>query len=267
MNEKWLDLSKKVVIVTGGSNGIGEKIVENLVGNGAKAIVADIVKNNQHDGNKSIDYIKCDISNKSEIEEMVKIVVDKYGRIDALVNNAGVGRLGMLVDYHGGNPEYEANEDDFDFMVRINQKGTFLCSQDVARVKIQQQTGVIISITSEAGIEGSIGQSLYAGTKAAVHAFGLSWAKELGPYNIRVIGVEPGVNERTNLSDEKMLKTQAYIRGQASDNIYGDYRKKIPLGREGKLNEIADLISYLISDHASYITGTTINITGGKSKG
>ena len=153
MNEKWLDLSKKVVIVTGGSNGIGEKIVENLVGNGAKAIVADIVKNNQHDGNKSIDYIKCDISNKSEIEEMVKIVVDKYGRIDALVNNAGVGRLGMLVDYHGGNPEYEANEDDFDFMVRINQKGTFLCSQAVAHVMIQQKSGVIISITSEAGIE------------------------------------------------------------------------------------------------------------------
>ncbi|SEO86706.1 sorbitol-6-phosphate 2-dehydrogenase [Amphibacillus marinus] len=267
MSSKWLDLSGKVVIVTGGSMGLGEKMVDNLTANGAFVISVDLVENDAQKENVSVDFIKCDISNKKDVEQMVDKVFQKHGRIDGLVNNAGVSRPRMLVDYYGEKPEYELSEDDFDFMVRINQKGVFLCSQAVARVMIKQQSGVILNMSSEAGIEGSKGQSCYAGTKAAVHAFALSWAKELGPYNIRVVGVEPGINVRTPMNNDEAFKALAYTRGQDPNNISANYETVIPLGRPGEIEEIADLISYLISDHSSYITGTTINITGGKSKG
>ncbi|MCL2163570.1 MAG: sorbitol-6-phosphate dehydrogenase subunit [Oscillospiraceae bacterium] len=263
----WLDLSGKVVIVTGGSGGIGEKIIENLTANGAYAIIADLTENISQRKNPLTTFIKCDVSEKLNVDTMVKTVYKKYGRIDSLVNNAGVGRIGLLVDYYDEKPEYEASEDDFDFMVSVNQKGVFLCTQAVVRVMLKQKSGVIINITSEAGIEGSKCQSIYAGTKAAVHAMGLSWAKELGPYNIRVVGIEPAMNERTNLGGDQYPTAMAYTRRQNEGSINSDYTSKIPLGRLGKLSELADLTSFIISDHSSYITGTTINITGGKSKG
>lgn len=267
MNQKWLDLSEKVVIVTGGSMGIGEKMVRNLVANGAIVISADVVTNEAYEKTEHIKYIHCDISDKKSVEDMVSSVYKEFGKIDALINNAGVSRPRMLVDYYGEKPEYELSEEDFDFMVRINQKGVFLCSQAVARIMIKQNFGVIINMSSEAGIEGSKGQSCYSGTKAAVHAFSLSWAKELGKFNVRVVGVAPGINERTPMNDDAAFNALAYTRGQDPTNISTNYESVIPLGRPGKIEEIADLVSYLVSDHSSYITGTTINITGGKSKG
>lgn len=181
------------------------------------------------------------------------------------MNNAGVSRPRMLVDYYGDHPEYELTEEDFDFMTNVNQKGVFLCSQAVAKVMVKQKSGVILNMSSEAGLEGSKGQSCYSGNKAAVHAFTMAWAKELGAFNIRVVGLAPGINERTPMNSEENFKALAYTRGQDPTQVHSDYSGIIPLGRAGKMTEIADLISYLASDHASYISGTTINITGAKS--
>ena len=269
MSNKWINLSDKVVIVTGGAGGIGEAMVRNFAANGARTISADIKINEEYKNIELIDSIICDVSNKKSIDNMVETVFERYGKIDGLINNAGVGRIRLLIDYYGKKPEMESSEDDFDYMVNINQKGVFFCSQAVARIMVNQKSGVIVNVTSEAGIEGSKAQSIYAGTKAAVHAFGLSWAKELGPYNVRVVGLEPAMNERTNLGGGGYFEELSYARGQEPDpkKIHSDYSKKIPLGRLGRLEELADLACYLVSDHASYITGTTISITGGKSKG
>ncbi|BDR59676.1 sorbitol-6-phosphate dehydrogenase subunit [Xylocopilactobacillus apicola] len=265
MNQQWIDLSGKVAVVTGGSMGLGEAMVNSLVGNNAKVISLDVAITDSHKDQANVESMKCDVSNKKEVETAIQQIVDQYGRIDVLVNNAGVSRPRMLVDYYGTHPEYELSEADFDFMTNINQKGVVLCAQAVARVMIKQKSGVIINMSSEAGLEGSKGQSCYSGNKAAVAIYTKAWAKELGQFNIRVIAVAPGINERTPMNNDAAFKALAYTRGQDPNNISSDYKAVIPLGRPGQIKEIADLISYLSSDHASYISGTTINITGAKS--
>ena len=142
-------------------------------------------------------YVHLDIRNKKEVEAAVDAVVQKFGTVDALVNDAGVTRPRILVDYYGSEPQYELSEEDFDFMVGVNQKGTFLVSQAVTRVLYGKKEGVIINLSSCAGLMGSRGHSCYSATKAAIHAFTISWAKELGPYNIRVVGVAPDILDRT----------------------------------------------------------------------
>lgn len=267
MDSKWIDLENKVVVVTGGTMGIGEAIVENLKGNGAKVAIADIAEKDGFVPDENTLFVHCDVTKKDQVEAMIQKVVDKFGRIDGLVNDAGVSRPRMLVDYYKEHKEYELNEEEFDFMIHVNQKGTFLCAQAAARVMVEQKSGVIINMCSEAGLQGSQGHSCYSGTKAAIHAYGLSWAKELGKFNIRVVGVAPAILDRTPLNNDEKYRAQAYTRGLDPNKIFTDYSKSIPLGRPGHLSEVADLISYLVSDHASYITGTTIAITGGKSKG
>ena len=195
----------------------------------------------------------------------------KYGTIDALVNNAGVTRPRILVDYYKEQPQYELSEEDFDFMVDINEKGTFLVTQAVTRVLFEKKEGTIINLSSCAGLMGSKGHSWYSATKAAIHAFTLSWAKELGPFGIRVVGIAPDILDRTPANNDEKYRAQAYGRGwdvnTDPEKFFQNYKTSIPLGRPGHLNEVADLVCFLISEHASYITGVTIPVSGGKSKG
>lgn len=266
-SNKWIDLNQRVVIVTGGSSGIGAHIVSDLLENNARVIVADIQLPDVASRAAGVDYRLCDITDRTSFKKFVDDVYRQYQRIDGLVNNAGVNRARLLVDYYSETPQYELSDDDFDFMVRVNQKGPFICTQEVARIMIRQKQGAVVNILSEAGIEGSKGQSCYSATKAAVHGFTLSWAKELGAFGIRVVGVAPGINEPTPMGDAKHREALAYTRGMKATNIDEDYSQKIPLSRQGKLDEIANLVTWLVSDKSSYITGTTINITGGKSRG
>ncbi|MCI9353465.1 MAG: SDR family oxidoreductase [Firmicutes bacterium] len=266
MVKSWLNLEEKVVIVTGGANGIGNHIAEGIKNCGAKVIICDLnVKNRQKINN--IECIQCDVTKKDSVDTMVKTIYQKYGKIDALVNNAGVNKPQLIVDIYEKNPIYEIDEKSFDFTFDVNVKGVLFCTQAVVKKQLKQGKGVIINISSESGMEGSAGQSIYAATKSAVNCFTRSWAKELGIKNIRVVGVAPGIMEKTNMRTEKYNEALAYTRGIKVDEISTDYTKSIPLARAGKLNEVADLVSYLISDRADYITGTTINITGGKSRG
>lgn len=263
MKDGWLNMAGKVVIVTGGSSGIGAKIVQSLSENGAQVIIADISDR----ASENVDFIQCDITNKRQVEEMIGKVAAKYSRIDGLVNNAGVNRPRLLVDYYRGDKDHEFNEDDFDFMFNVNVKGAFFCTQAAARVMIGQNHGIVVNISSEAGMEGSKGQSIYSATKGALNSFTLSWAKELGRFNIRVVGVAPGINEPTPMGNPEHVKALAYTRGMEAGSVSTDYMKIIPLGRQGRLEEIADLVTYLLSDRSSYISGTILNITGGKSRG
>lgn len=266
MGDTWLDLDGKVAIVTGAASGIGFEIARALVNAGAKVVVSDINGEEGQLDNGSY-FIKCDVTNKESVDQMVAATVEQFGTVDILVNNAGVNLPRLLVDVVGEKPEYELNEQDFDFMVAVNQKGPFLCAQAVARKMVINGAGVIINVASEAGQEGSAGQSCYSATKGAVISFTRAWAKELGKYNIRVVAIAPGIMETTGLRTPAYEEALAYTRGVTVEGLNTDYSKSIPLAREGKLSEIGDLVTYLSSERSSYITGTTVNISGGKSRG
>lgn len=266
-----INLSNYYGIVTGGASGIGKAIVKKLLESKAKVVIADI---NETEGEKTVKefemfkenlrFIKTDISKKSEVENMVKFVKETFGKINYLVNNAGINIPRLLVDPTG---KEEATEEIFDKIVTVNQKGTFLCAQAVAREMIKINQGVIVNIASESALEGSEGQSIYAATKAAMYSFTRSWAKELGKYNIRVVGVAPGILEPTALRTLEYERALAYTRGITVEELRASYEKiSIPLRRVGRLEEVANLVCFLISDLASYITGTVINISGGKSR-
>ncbi len=261
----WLDLEKKVVIVTGGMSGIGAQIAKTLHANNATVVVCDLNINEEAKNYSSL-LVKCNIANKADVEDMIRTVIGEYQHIDALVNNAGVNRPRLLVDYYKKNNQYEATEADFDFIVNVNQKGPFLCTQAAVRHMIESGKGTIVNISSEAGTEGSAGQSIYSATKGALNSFTRSWAKELGKFGIRVVGIAPGINKRTNMNNDENYRALAYTRGWDPNKIDDDYTGSIPLGRPGEHYELADLVSYLVSDHSSYITGTLINISGGKSR-
>ncbi|WP_088034832.1 SDR family oxidoreductase [Evansella clarkii] len=266
MNTSWLGLENKVAIVTGGASGIGLSIVNELQNNGATVVVADlsVEDGEQEDGTYAL---KCDVTSKKNVDKTVEKTVELFGSVDILVNNAGVNLPRLLVDDKGERPEYELSEKDFDFMVAINQKGPYLFAQAAAKQMLKQDKGVIINVSSEAGQEGSAGQSCYSATKGAVISFTRAWAKELGKHNIRVVGIAPGILEETGLRTESYNEALAYTRGVTVEGLTTDYSKSIPLGREGQLNEVGDLVAYLSSDRSSYITGTTLNISGGKSRG
>jgi sorbitol-6-phosphate 2-dehydrogenase len=266
MGSNWLGLEGKTVIVTGGASGIGKHVVGTLQAAGANAVVADVTvaTGDELDGAWCV---KCDVTDPDSVTKMVEDVVGKYGALDAIVNNAGINKPRLLVDVKGEHPEYELDVKTFDQMFAVNVKGLFLCAQAAARQMIKQGHGVILNMSSESGKEGSQGQSAYSATKGAVDSFTRSWAKELGKYDVRVVACAPGIMEATGLRTPAYNEALAYTRGVKPDQLSTDYSKVIPLGRDGKLDEVGNLVAFLVSDRASYITGTTINISGGKSRG
>lgn len=266
MSKSWLGLEGNVVIVTGGASGIGKHVATTLKDAGAIPVVVD-VNVNTGDEIEGMYCVKCDVTSKDSVDAMAKAVVDKYGRIDALVNNAGVNLPRLLVDVKGEKPQYELDEKSFNIMFGINVKGLMFCAQACARQMLKQGKGVIINMSSESGKEGSQGQSAYSATKGACDSFTRSWAKELGKYNIRVVAVAPGIMEATGLRTAAYNEALAYTRGCKPEELSTDYTKVIPMGRDGKLDEVGDLVAYLCSDRASYVAGTTFNISGGKSRG
>jgi sorbitol-6-phosphate 2-dehydrogenase len=269
----WLGLEGKAAIVTGGASGIGKACCEGLAEAGAKIVVADV---NEETGHKTIErlkhhfhagaiFVKVDVSNKASVDAMVEATLAAFGRVDILVNNAGILIPRLLVDPAG---KEELTEAILDKMIAINMKGFFLCAQAAARHMLKSgKGGVIINMASESGLEGSEGQSVYSATKGAIYSMTRSWAKEMGKYNIRVVGIAPGILEVTALRTEEYERALAYTRGITVEQLRTSYEKvSIPLGRSGKLSEVAGTVCFLASDRASYIHGTTVNVSGGKSR-
>jgi sorbitol-6-phosphate 2-dehydrogenase len=268
----WLDLDGKVALVTGGASGIGKEIALNLSQNGMKVAVGDLSFTNISDddfGGDSFHLIECDVTNLDSVKNMITQTIERFGKIDVLVNNAGINMPRLLVDVKGEHPEYELDERSFDKMYLVNQKGAFFCAQAAAKEMLKNSSGVIINVTSECGLEGSEGQSAYAATKAAVYSFTRSWAKELGRSGIRVVGIAPGIIEATGLRTLEYEKALAYTRNISVEQLRSGYESTstTPLGRAGKLSEIADAVAFLSSDRAGYIHGVTYNVAGGKTRG
>lgn len=267
MSNNWLGIEEKVVVVTGGNSGIGKHVVQGLRAANARVACFDVSAEDGLDPETGVLNLKVDVTDPDAVEAAVVRVCEQLGEVTTLVNNAGVNLPRLLVDVRGDAPQYELDTKSFDFMFDINVKGAFLVAQAVARRLVTAGGGTIVNVTSEAGSEGSKGQSAYSASKGAMNGFTLSWAKELGPLGVRVVGVAPGILEPTGLRNPAYNDALAYTRNTSVDDLSPDYAKVIPIGRPGKLDEIADVVCYLVSDRSSYITGTTVTVTGGKSRG
>ncbi len=269
----WLGLSKKTVIVTGGASGIGKAVAVGFSEVGANVVIADM---NQEAGEAAVSelstesgnqhrFVSCNVTDAESVNQMIESASEITGQLDILVNNAGINIPRLLVDPAG---KEEFSIDLWNTITTVNQTGVFLCTQAASRAMLKNEKGgVIVNMASESGLEGSEGQSAYAASKAALYSMTRSWAKELGKHGIRIVGLAPGILEVTGLRTEEYERALSYTRGITIEQLREGYKKQsIPLGRVGRLDEVADTVVYLASKRASYIHGTVINISGGKSR-
>jgi 3-oxoacyl-[acyl-carrier protein] reductase len=248
MPVKCCNLTDKVAIVTGASRGIGEAIAKQLSSCGAKIILIArnsdqlvAVKETIISNGGIAESMAGDVSNLNSISEIVTNTIDKWGRIDILVNNAGISRDNIIM---------RMKEDDWDSVMNINLKGCFNGIKSVARPMIKNKAGRIINITSVIGQIGNAGQSNYAASKAGIMGLTKSMAKELGSRNITVNAVAPGYITTDMTND-------------LNDEVKEQLKSSIPLGRLGTPDDVANLVCFLASDEAGYITGQTFNVDGG----
>ena len=253
-------LKDKVVLVTGSGAGIGEAITVAMAEAGAQIVSADI------DGDaaqKSADKaaksqvktlaVQADVGNLDDIDKMVETALGEFGRLDVIVNNAGVTRRAYIMDL---------TEEDWDRIHRVNAKGVFFCLQRAARTMIEQGGGRIINIASIAG-RGYAGTSnaAYAASKGAVIALTKTAAQQLGPHNINVNAICPGVT-RTPLSDRNLV-VRAQEQGIGIEDALKIHIKPIPIGRANQPEDIAAMAVFLASPGARNITGQAYNVDGG----
>ncbi|MDR1114378.1 MAG: 3-oxoacyl-[acyl-carrier-protein] reductase [Candidatus Margulisbacteria bacterium] len=239
------EFENKVVIVTGSARGIGKEIAAAFVAAGAKVVISDVnaeacATTAQEFGAQAI-AAPANVTVKVEVENLVEQTKEKLGSVDILVNNAGVTRDGLFV---------RMKEEDWDLVLNINLKGTFLMSQAAAPVMMKQRSGKIVNIASVSGLFGNFGQANYASSKGGIVALTKVTARELAPRNVNVNAVAPGFIV-TAMTDK------------LTDDIKENINKQIPFGRMGQVKDIADAVLFLASEKASYITGQTIAVCGG----
>lgn len=247
-------LKDKVSLITGGAAGIGKTTAERFAEEGARVVICDVDQNTGESVVKDIghdaEFYRVDVADKASVEEWIKNVSDHLGRIDVLVNNAGILRDSLLIKMKAGELVKQMSADDFDLVVAVNLKGVFNCTQAVAPIMIRQGGGVILNATSIVGIDGNLGQTNYVATKAGVIGMTKVWARELGRYNIRVNAVAPGF-------------TATDILTSMPDNVLAGMKAHTPLGRLGQPHDIANAYLFLASEEASFITGTVLRVDGG----
>ena len=247
-------LQDKVCIITGGSAGIGKATAVKFAAEGAKVVICDV---NEEAGNalaaelgNDASFWKVNVVNRQEVQEWIDAVAAKYGRIDALINNAGITRDSQFVKFKEGEVVGQMSDEAFDAVIAVNLKGVFNCTQAVVPYMIKQGGGAVVSASSVVGLYGNFGQTNYAATKFGVIGMTKTWARELGKYQIRVNAVAPGF-----ILTEMVLKMP--------ENVLAGMAANAPLKRLGKPEEIANVYAWLASDEASYVHGAVISVDGG----
>lgn len=242
-------LKDKVAIVTGGTRGIGRAIVLKLADKGANIVInyrnsdkeAEELKAILEEKGVKVLTVKCDISNFEDSKNLMNKCKEEFGKIDILINNAGITKDALIV---------RMKEEDFDGVIDVNLKGTFNCAKHASAIMLKQKFGKIINMTSVVGITGNAGQANYAASKAGVIGLTKSLARELGSRGITVNAVAPG------FIDTDMTAS-------LSEKVKEEASKNIPLKKLGNPDDVANLVEFLASDAANYITGQVINVDGG----
>lgn len=247
-------LKDKVTLITGGASGIGKAAAETFAREGAKVVICDV---NEEAGRALVaqlgndaTFYKVNVADRQEVQAWVDDVIARYGRVDVLINNAGVTRDGLFVKMKDGELVKQMEEAAFDLVMDINLKGVFNCAQAVAPYMIKQGGGVILNVSSVVGLYGNFGQTNYVATKAGVIGMTKVWARELGRSGIRVNAIAPGF-----IATEMVQKMP--------EKVLDDMRAKTPLGRLGQPEDIANAFLWLASDEASFVHGATISVDGG----
>ena len=241
-------LQDKVAIITGAGRGIGQATAVKFANEGAKVVVCDLspewieetVNMCRETRGEAMGYV-ADVRDIKSLEGMVEATVKRWGRVDCLVNNAGIVSDSQMKNM---------SEDQFDRVIEINLKGVFNCTKAVVNTMLAQQSGVILNASSIVGLYGNFGQTNYAASKFGVIGMVKTWARELGRKGIRANAVCPG-----------FIATS--ILGSIPERVLRALEDKVPLGRLGKPEEIANTFAWLASDEASYINGAVIEVSGG----
>ena len=240
----------KTVLITGGSRGIGKAVAIKFAEKGNQIIINYVsektdTKKKKNElleaGAKDVLLIKADVSNSEDVKNMVKESIEKFEKIDILVNNAGITKDNLLM---------RMSEEEFDKVIQINLKGTYLVTKEVTKYMMKKRSGSIVNLASVVGVAGNAGQCNYAASKAGIIGFTKSIAKELASRNIRANAVAPGFIE-TDMTN--------VLKEEIKENI----NSQIPLRRMGSAKEVAELVYFLGEDASSYITGQVINVDGG----
>ncbi|MCI8520816.1 MAG: 3-oxoacyl-[acyl-carrier-protein] reductase [Clostridia bacterium] len=242
-------LKGRTAVITGSGRGIGKAIALKLAANGANIVINDIPSSDYADetceeikalGVDAI-VVKGDVRKKDDVEALISAAIEKFGKIDIFVNNAGITRDGLMI---------RMNEEDWDLVMDINLKGSFNCIKAVARPMMKQRSGSIINIASIVGVMGNAGQANYVASKAGLIGLTKTTAKEFASRGIRCNAVAPGFI-RSAMTDV------------LTDEVKQQYFNAIPLGKFGETDNIADVVVFLASDMSQYVTGQTINVDGG----
>ena len=236
-------LENKIAIITGGGRGIGKAITHRYLDEGATVIIAELNEKFGKETANSIGghFVKTDISDEDSVSSLFKYVKTKFSRLDILVNNAGILQDSTLK---------KMDPSQFDSVININLRGTYLCGKAAANIMVEQGSGVILNAASVVAHNGNFGQTNYVASKAGVIGMTKVWARELGRDGIRVNAIAPGFikTDMTAGMPEKIIR------------MMGD---KVPLKRWGRPEDVANAYTFLASDLASYITGTVLNVDGG----
>lgn len=256
-------LKDKIAIVTGGGQGLGEAICCRLAEEGAHVVVADInlegaesvaANIRERTGRQAV-AVQVNVTDEEQVEAMVRRAVDLFGRLDILVSNAGVLRSGPI-------QEFDAK--DWEFVIRVNLVGYFLCCKHATRVMAEQQSGTIIQINSKSGKRGSFKNSAYAASKFGGIGLTQSVALEMAEYGVRVNAVCPG-----NLLDSPLWVDSLYAQyaqrwGITEQEVRQRYIDQVPMKRGCTYQDVCNVVVFLASDQASYMTGQAVNVTGGQ---
>lgn len=243
-----MKLLERVAVVTGAGRGLGAAMARRLAEDGARVVIVDINGEDAEraaaalaqDGYEAVAEV-CDVSSRQQVAEVMQRTKERFGRLDILVNNAGITRDASF---------FKMTDDQWRTVLDVNLTSMFICTQEAARYMVEQQSGRVICISSLSGNEGNFGQANYSAAKAGVIGFVKSLSKELARKGVLTNAVSPGFIE-------------SEMTAQIPDKMKEKLLARIPQGRSGQPEEVADVVAFLASDNASYINGQIFNVNGG----